>query len=365
MLEEEESLPFQVKVQIYSIKTSQNELQNKISFIQDLFLAKKVEKEDIKEIVLDEDNPLLPYFLKDFSEAHFPITFINQVPIGDIIELQKFENSRKLENVMKSPEQFSDRYSHLVDMINQYTISLSSSGEQLIVPEPASNEENGINFNKSHLMNENILLSSSPNRHGNSLSTSPSNYTIRGRNSLSLEQDYRLENNSVGESDDPGPFFSSNSNCASNNDSYLNIAVQTGKWLTDSVGSAVGQAVASVSGFIQPPLSDSNPKQFKDARGEFYIEYEVLQLNWYFRYQPRLLRFSKDKFVRINPQTKEVRALHRYNQIMKIIVNGKTLMIIKFKDPAIQPECYESNFLEQILNTILKNSVEAIPVCYE
>lgn len=131
---------------------------------------------------------------------------------------------------------------------------------------------------------------------------------------------------------------------------------------------------SSVSNYWNWPSSTSSssttstgispPKEYKDAKGSSYSEFEVMQINWYWRQQKRILRISKDRILRINPYTKELRAMHYFRNIKEIVVSGNTFMTIYFNDSS-HPEYYQSVDLDLILSKLTeKASPTVIPVSY-
>jgi len=84
-----------------------------------------------------------------------------------------------------------------------------------------------------------------------------------------------------------------------------------------------------------------------------------MQINWYWRQQKRILRCSKDRFLRINPVTKELRAMHYYRTIQDIVVTGKTFITISFNDSSA-PEYYQSIDIEKIIGVIVDKALPTV-----
>jgi len=138
--------------------------------------------------------------------------------------------------------------------------------------------------------------------------------------------------------------------------SYVIKAVETSKWVMKS-------AISSFSSYLSwnspEVVSTSPPKEYKDDKGSNYAEFEVMQINWYWRQQKRILRFSKDRFLRINPYSKELRAMHYYRTIQEIVITGKTFMTITFNDSSA-PEYYQSIDLDKIVGVLLDKALPTV-----
>lgn len=158
----------------------------------------------------------------------------------------------------------------------------------------------------------------------------------------------------------------------------VDLALESGKSFVINVGSAIS-SFSSYFSWSNPInntsitatnsqdhsnaiVSSPNLKENKD--GTNYTEFEVIQINWYWRQQKRILRFANDKVFRLNPFTKELRAVHKYTNIEKITVTEKNFITIFFNNET-QPEYYQSQEMETILSVILSKTKHlSIPVTY-
>jgi hypothetical protein len=130
----------------------------------------------------------------------------------------------------------------------------------------------------------------------------------------------------------------------------MDLVLDTGKWAVDSVSSGLSY-VASYFTWTSANRLGASPKEVKNEKAGF-LEFDVIQINWYWRQQKRTLRFLKDQFVRLNPDTKELRAVHKYENIQKVTVTGKTFFTISFSDDS-KPEYYQSTDTAKILDVLL------------
>jgi len=143
------------------------------------------------------------------------------------------------------------------------------------------------------------------------------------------------------EQDDPG--------------SVVGYALETGKWAISGVSTAVS-SVMNYFSWGSSPITMEPHKEFKE-----FAEFTVIQINWYWRQQKRILRFLKDRFSRLNPFTNELRVTHKYSTIKSISVTGKTFMTINFNDESLT-EYYQTVDTDQIVQII--TSKITIPVTF-
>mmetsp|Transcript_25638 Transcript_25638/g.36010 ORF Transcript_25638/g.36010 Transcript_25638/m.36010 type:complete len:302 (-) Transcript_25638:130-1035(-) len=134
---------------------------------------------------------------------------------------------------------------------------------------------------------------------------------------------------------------------------FVDKAKETGKWAFSSLSAASGSFTNLTSWWASnPPKNSSDHKPFKQNAN--YTEFEVDQINWYWRSQQRILRFSDDQFVRLNPFTKELRAVHNYSTITKAILTGNNFVTIYFKNQA-HPEYYQTPQVDKILEILAQH----------
>ncbi len=94
---------------------------------------------------------------------------------------------------------------------------------------------------------------------------------------------------------------------ASTEPGLVNKAVETSKWWMKGVSSAIASVSSYLSWGSAEVVSTSPPKEYKDDRGSYYAEFEVMQINWYWR----RTYFSFHKMVNLHTRTKEDTALFK------------------------------------------------------
>lgn len=79
-------------------------------------------------------------------------------------------------------------------------------------------------------------------------------------------------------------------------------------------------------------------------------EFKVIQTNWYYRQQTRLLRFFQNCFVRVHPITDAVRSVHSYSDVTKVATFGASTFALEFEDAP--QEYYQSAFTNSIVELL-------------
>jgi len=294
--------------------------------------------------------------LEATAKKEFPIIFVHQVPVGNVADLEDWMINTKIDALLESEERsqaqmvsIDDRLENMkehkmllenqiqkaqkqnkTDIVAELQSSISqldrlSSISTLI---KARDAKNGINSTSSVSVSEQPLRSDTP------------------------PIEYLSENKAISA-------FSQTKDVAVN---LVDKAVETGMWCMSGVGSALSSA-ASYFTWGNPAKIPHDPKlEYKSDN----LEFEVIQTNWYWRQQRRLLRFLMDQFARINPLTHEIRSVHRYKDIDRVIITGKTILTIKFNDGS-QPEYYQSVDIENIVEVLLVKSkpYANFPVTYQ
>eukprot|EP01116_Phalansterium_solitarium_P010340 TRINITY_DN2502_c0_g1_i1.p2 TRINITY_DN2502_c0_g1~~TRINITY_DN2502_c0_g1_i1.p2 ORF type:complete len:347 (-),score=108.88 TRINITY_DN2502_c0_g1_i1:847-1887(-) len=132
----------------------------------------------------------------------------------------------------------------------------------------------------------------------------------------------------------------------------VSTAYETGASLLSGVSSVLSSyfaAWASAGGHAPPRGS---PRKLEESLKDF----DVIQVNWYWRQQPRTLRFFADKFQRVNAATGEVRSEHSYSAIQLMTVTGRTFLQLVFKD-ASPAEYYQAASVPAIAQLIIDVAV--------
>ena len=133
--------------------------------------------------------------------------------------------------------------------------------------------------------------------------------------------------------------------------------------------SVVGQTISGVSSYFKSALNYVGLSPTQEGMDEVPIpkpvessdsllaEFPVMQTNWYYRQQARILRFYQNFFARVNPSNQEVRATHDYVHISKILKRGNTFTL-QFTNSA--PEDYTSpnaSSIVELFTRLVKNLI--------
>jgi len=82
------------------------------------------------------------------------------------------------------------------------------------------------------------------------------------------------------------------------------------------------------------------------------VEIEVIRTNWLWRNQKRVFRFTAKKFMRIIPDTKEIKETFEYTDVQELIMRGKNNMVIVFRN-GIESQYLQSLQCQKIKELIL------------
>ncbi|XP_049848440.1 uncharacterized protein LOC126315240 isoform X2 [Schistocerca gregaria] len=96
----------------------------------------------------------------------------------------------------------------------------------------------------------------------------------------------------------------------------------------------------TVLNYINPLFWLQSRHEAKDPDSQIE-EFTITQMNWYLRNQKRILRFGSDTFLKIHPDTRQVRAVCSYDKIKSIRRAGDKLTLLYedgHKDQFIAPE---------------------------
>jgi len=259
--------------------------------MKSLLQIKGIEAHEVEEVIFEDNEEsqaqlLLEQLGTEQQPKEFPIVFVRGIPIGTTKDLEEWvSSSQKIDTLVEN------------------------------VSTPPSNTENS------------MMVSTELNTSQESVvgSTHPKNGYMEPSASV--------------QGMEPNP----DSNNFKQDVGLVAFALETGLRYVRGVGNTISNYLSWNSGnkMINPP------KEYKDEKGVSYVEFEVTQTNWYWRQQKRILRFASDKFFRLNPETRELRAAHKYSAIEKITRNGNDMTLF-FKDSS-PPEYYQSNDLNSIL----------------
>jgi hypothetical protein len=384
-------------------------LINTLIHVKNLLNLKGIFEGEIQEILLDNDHTKDPVDLKEITERlefskgpKFPIIFIRSrdqfVLVGNVTDLEQWIISGKLDSIIEEEESFiagsasvdmqafqqrlqevqqqkqlledqakiAEREKHL-EALEELKLSIfqidrdySSLTEILTRTSKQSNPTESYQ-NQSNKPRKSSFSSSSPSPSSSSSSSSSSSIE-QTRGEYQQIQQKQAQQQLSSQEDRSSPEYLA---------SYLGKAFSTSKWAVSNVTSAAFFSLSSVADYVSSTWklgstirkSDSSSfmsnnsfgKELKDENGVRFIEYEVIQVNWFWRQQKRLLRFSSENFFRLNPFTREIRAVHKYSTIEELVITGKTFLSISFNDSS-PTEFYQSADIERIIATIVSFS---------
>jgi len=311
-------------------------LINSIVYVKNLLQLKGIGEEDIEEVVLESEFDIQAHLILDrikgVVKKDFPIISVNNCLMGTIATLEEWIYSS---SESQNDRAFSRESGHLnlnnnIDAPQQHFLNdIASSQCDSGRLESIGHMDQALN----HSSSENSNFPPSP-RH----SIDPEDNITLSRDQLSNESDLK---------------------------SSMDLALVTGAYTRLGMR-YVGSAISSVANYFASTPSSISSSSSNESKSFVYVEFEVIQINWYWRQQRRVLRFSNDKFFRLNPFTKELRAVHKYLTIQRIIITGKNFMTISFTDQN-QPEYYQSEKISDIVQVILSRSQllgHSIPVNY-
>jgi len=297
-------------------------LINSIIYAKNLLKNKGIREEEIEEISLNSAPSDVAHQILDRTHLdgkEFPIIFVDDLAIGDIYGLEEWVSSSV------ASADHSDLHSRFDDVDLTGRNSVIDLGD--FKPHKNYRDDNVIERRKSIDKNDNHFKAGSSSK----------------RSSIDPDESITLTREQ------------------SPNDSSLAIADISAVTSTYTRWSMryVGSAISSVANYLTATPSEIPPSINKSPS---YIEFEVVQINWYWREQKRILRFADDKFFRLNPFTKELRSVHKYFTIQRIIITGNNFMTISFNDDC-QPEYYKTDEMDNMVSTI-HSKCETIPISY-
>jgi len=292
---------------------------------------------------------------KNNGKEEFPIILIQDICIGNVNDLEGWVVSEKLDSLLeKVYTSQHPRYD------TKSTSSLENHIEEVKQQKKLLQDQ----IDKAQLQNNVDAIEELKN------SVYLLDRDLVSMNKIVALKEEKKNSTSPNSSSQPIPIGSSHirdssiSSFSTNDPGIVNKAVETSKWWMKGVSTAISSVSSYLTWNTPEVVSTSPPKEYKDERGSGYAEFEVLQINWYWRQQKRILRFSKDRFLRINPYTKELRAVHYYRTIQDIVVAGKTFMTVSFTDSST-PEYYQSVDLDKIITVLTEKALPTvIPVTH-
>eukprot|EP01121_Diplochlamys_sp_Union-15-3_P013220 TRINITY_DN4068_c0_g1_i5.p1 TRINITY_DN4068_c0_g1~~TRINITY_DN4068_c0_g1_i5.p1 ORF type:complete len:331 (+),score=70.44 TRINITY_DN4068_c0_g1_i5:230-1222(+) len=114
----------------------------------------------------------------------------------------------------------------------------------------------------------------------------------------------------------------------------------------DKTIESMSNVLKNVQGWFNVAPTANSPTAAREISLEAQ-EFLVVQANWYFRRQVRLLRFEAKEFKRLDPKNnKSVRKTRSYQEIKRIRFSGKCELIISFEDGT--EEWYETEKRDDI-----------------
>jgi len=115
-------------------------------------------------------------------------------------------------------------------------------------------------------------------------------------------------------------------------DQWINAA----EWTIRGMSNGVWSAWQYVRKGSTETLDGSNYKKVdtktSNTQNPADIEIEVIRTNWLWRNQKRIFRFTTKKFMRLLPETKEIKETFDYGDIQEIILRGKNNIVIMFRN---------------------------------
>mmetsp|Transcript_29143 Transcript_29143/g.49823 ORF Transcript_29143/g.49823 Transcript_29143/m.49823 type:complete len:329 (+) Transcript_29143:22-1008(+) len=101
---------------------------------------------------------------------------------------------------------------------------------------------------------------------------------------------------------------------------------------------------------LSPPTEQSldSPDHPLARKKRILGEYKVIQTNWYYRQQTRILRFFPEYFARVHPLTDSVRSTHDYTSIEEVKEIQPKEFMIQYKDGS-PSETYQSPNTSEIV----------------
>lgn len=108
-------------------------------------------------------------------------------------------------------------------------------------------------------------------------------------------------------------------------DQWINAAEWTLREMSNGVWSAWNYVRKSSDSESDKKSSINNPNPDD-------VDIEVIRTNWIWRNQKRTFRFANKKFMRLLPDTKEIKETFDYGDVQEIILRGKNNIIITFRN---------------------------------
>jgi len=103
--------------------------------------------------------------------------------------------------------------------------------------------------------------------------------------------------------------------------------------------------------------SESSSSPGADAVPRDATDFEVLQTNWYWRQQKRLLRVTGTELLRIHPMTGDVRKRILLSDIVSIVVAADRLAFkLVLKGETAAPESYQSQYTQQLVDMVARRA---------
>jgi len=113
---------------------------------------------------------------------------------------------------------------------------------------------------------------------------------------------------------------------------YVDMWVDGSEWLLKGVANGIWNALEYLKG--EDDDEEEKEVQKKDGKKEVddgsWKEFDVVRTNWMWRRQERIIRLKKKEMERMFI-TKDVRGVFQYEDLLELVVGGKTEIILKFK----------------------------------
>jgi glutaredoxin len=319
-----------------------------IVHIKNLLQLKGIFEDEIEEILLTEEDPRIQTIFEKTGKDEFPVIFIQEVCIGTVSDLEDWVVSEKLDSLL---EKVYTTQTHSVNRTSGIEKHLEEVKQQKkLLEEEIEKAEEQNNFgaveefkNSIFFLEKDLKLYSIKEKNNNIDRNSPPFQSPNPQTTKKYPRE-NLSSPSVIES----------------NSGLVSKAVESSLWMMKGVSSVISSSVSSFLPWKTSTEASTSPlKEYKDERGSNFDEFEVMQINWYWRQQKRILRFSGDRFLRINPYSKELRAVHYYRTIQDIIITGKTFMTMSFND-ASPPEYYQSVNMDKIVGVLIERAYPTV-----
>lgn len=112
------------------------------------------------------------------------------------------------------------------------------------------------------------------------------------------------------------------------------------------------------------PLNWFRGTKSENIKDENIVEFEIIHTNWYWRQLRRKIKLCHDYLLRVHPYYGDVRAVHKYETIEKIIVVDKNNLILRYKDGSPDYFRCSGQDLQKIVDLIIGRCTKEIVLEY-